>query len=141
MFESAGLEVLEPSESLRLLGEVPIGRIVFTDQAMPAVQPVNFVVDGDAVLIRTAPGSRLDAAARNAIVAFEVDDIDQDNERGWSVTVIGHAELVTDEAEVARASTLHLRCWSPDEYTHLVRIRMEIIQGRRIVTIPARLVP
>ncbi|MEQ4206705.1 pyridoxamine 5'-phosphate oxidase family protein [Actinopolymorpha sp. B17G11] len=140
MFESAGLEVLEPSESLRLLGDVPIGRIVFTDQAMPAVQPVNFIIDGDAVLIRTAPGSKLDAAARNAIVAFEVDDIDQDNERGWSVTVIGHAEMVTDEAELARVSGLPLRSWSPDERNHLIRIRMEIIQGRRIVTMPARLV-
>ncbi|MEQ7125834.1 pyridoxamine 5'-phosphate oxidase family protein [Actinopolymorpha sp. B11F2] len=140
MFESAGLEVLEPAESLRLLGDVPIGRIVFTDQAMPAVQPVNFIIDGDAVLIRTAPGSKLDAAARNAIVAFEVDDIDQDNERGWSVTVIGHAEMVTDEAELARVSGLPLRSWSPDERNHLIRIRMEIIQGRRIVTMPARLV-
>ncbi|MGH3487143.1 MAG: pyridoxamine 5'-phosphate oxidase family protein [Actinopolymorphaceae bacterium] len=140
MFESAGLEVLEPSESVRLLGAAPIGRIVFTDQAMPAVQPVNFVVDGDALLIRTAPGSKLDAAARNAIVAFEVDDIDQDNQRGWSVTVVGHAEMITDEAELQRLAGLPLRSWSPDEPTHLIRIRMEIIQGRRIVAVPARVV-
>jgi uncharacterized protein len=140
MFESAGLEVLEPSESLRLLGATPIGRIVFTDQAMPAVQPVNFVIDGDALLIRTAPGSKLDAAARNAVVAFEVDDIDHDNQRGWSVTVIGHAEMVTDEAELHRMASLPLRSWSPDERNHLIRIRMEIIQGRRIVAVPARVV-
>ncbi len=133
MFDTHGLEVLSPSECLRLLGEVPIGRVVFTDQALPAVQPVNFVVDGDCVVLRTADGSKLAAAARNAIVAFEVDEIDVEDARGWSVTVVGHAEAVTDEAEVARLSSLPIPSWSPEESVHFIRIGMEIIQGRRLM--------
>ncbi|WP_020576615.1 pyridoxamine 5'-phosphate oxidase family protein [Actinopolymorpha alba] len=132
MFDSKGLEVLQPTECLRLLSEAPIGRIVFTDQALPAVQPVNFVLDGDSVVIRTAVGSKLAAAARNSIVAFEVDDIDLKYQRGWSVTVVGHAEMVTDTSEIDRLSTLPLRPWAPGERNHFVRIRMELIHGRRI---------
>lgn len=138
MFESAGLEVLEPSESLRLLSGARIGRIIFTDQALPAVQPVNFVLDGDAVLLRTTSGSKLDAAARNAIVAFEVDDIDCEFQHGWSVTVIGHAELVTDPVEIGRLQTLPLHSWAAGEQSHFVRVQMEIIQGRRIAPPSAR---
>ena len=140
MFESAGLEVLEPSECLRLLSGASLGRIVFTDQALPAVQPVNFLMDGDAVLLRTTVGSKLDAAARNAIVAFEVDEIDLDKHRGWSVTVIGHAEVIADPVEIDRLSCLPLHAWSPTDRNHFIRIRMEIIQGRRIAPPASRAV-
>lgn len=39
-------EQLDRSEALRLLGTVPLGRIVFTHQALPAIRPVNHVVEG-----------------------------------------------------------------------------------------------
>jgi hypothetical protein len=38
------------------------------------VRPVNFCLDGDDIVIRTAAGSKLAAATRRAVVAFEVDD-------------------------------------------------------------------
>ena len=69
-------EVLGLAECQRLLGTVSIGRIVFTVGALPAVHPVNFVVDGDEILFRTNSATKLAAATRNAIVAFEVDAFD-----------------------------------------------------------------
>lgn len=39
-------EQLDRSEALRLLGTVPLGRVVFTHQALPAIRPVNHVVEG-----------------------------------------------------------------------------------------------
>src|SRR3954454_19284755 len=57
--DSAGLEVLSNEECIRLLSRVPVGRIVYTDRALPAVQPVTFVVDGWSIVIRTASRSRL----------------------------------------------------------------------------------
>ncbi len=74
--DSAGLEILSREECLDLLSSSPIGRIVFTDRALPAVQPVNFCLFEGNVVIRTMAGSKLAAAARNAVVAFEVDDFD-----------------------------------------------------------------
>src|SRR4051794_18773957 len=87
--DSAGLEVLSPHDCLALAGTMPIGRIVFTDQALPAVQPVNFLLDDGCVIIRTAEGTRLATALRGTIVAFEIDDYDVRTESGWSVTVVG----------------------------------------------------
>ena len=133
MFDSKGLEVLSSAECLRLLAEAPIGRIVFTEQALPAVQPVHYALDGDSVVIRTTVGSKLAAAARNAIVAFEVDKIDSTYREGWSVTVVGHAEMVTESKEIERLSRIPLHSWSPAEPTHFVRIRMEMVHGRRLV--------
>jgi len=137
MFDSKGLEVLAPSECLRLLGEVGIGRIVFIAQALPAIHPVQFVFDGDSVLFRTTEGFKLAAAARHDIVAFEVDDIDPEFGRGWSVTVVGHAESVTEPYEIDRLSSLPLQAWATGEDEHFVRVFVETIQGRRLV--PQRL--
>ena len=69
-------EVLGPAECRRLLETVSIGRIVFTVGALPAVHPVYFIVDGDEILFRTNSATKLAAATRNGIVAFEVDAFD-----------------------------------------------------------------
>jgi uncharacterized protein len=130
--DSAGLEVLTPSECLALAGTVSIGRIVFTERALPAVQPVNFVLDDGLVIIRTADGTKLAEALRNAIVAFEADDFDTHSEIGWSVTVVGRAEAVRDPQEVARLTRLPLRAWGPANRDRFIRIHPEYISGRRI---------
>ena len=132
MHEVAGMESLDAAECRRLLASVPIGRIVFTDQAMPAVQPVNFLVHEGAVIFRTGEGSKLAAAARDAVVAFEADDIDREYHRGWSVVVVGHAREVTDPPLRQRLSELPLRPWAPGAREHVIRIPIDVISGRRI---------
>src|ERR1700712_4514121 len=87
------LEVLEPAECRRLLGTVPIGRLAFTEGALPTIQPVRFAVLGDDVLIPARAGSKVLAASSGAIVAFEVDDFDAQGRSGWNVTVIGPARV------------------------------------------------
>ncbi|MFG2004476.1 pyridoxamine 5'-phosphate oxidase family protein [Spirillospora sp. NPDC048911] len=131
-----GLEVLGDAECLALMRSAPIGRVVFTEQALPAVQPVGFVLDGDAVVIRTPPGTKFAAATRGAVVAFETDDFDATAGTGWSVTVIGQAQAVRDPAELARLSRLPLRPWLPGPRDHFIRISCHRISGRRIVPSP-----
>ena len=89
-------------ESLALLASVPVGRIVFTRGALPAIHPVNFVLDGDAVVINTSDDPALLSAAAESIVAFEADEIDAANNEVWSVVVTGRAQLVTDSQNVER---------------------------------------
>jgi nitroimidazol reductase NimA-like FMN-containing flavoprotein (pyridoxamine 5'-phosphate oxidase superfamily) len=91
---------------LALMSSVPVGRVVYTDRALPAVTPVNFVLDGDQVTIHTASGSTLAAAVRGAVVAFQVDDVDPVALTGWSVTVVGHARLVETAEEAERLPPL-----------------------------------
>jgi uncharacterized protein len=131
--DSAGLEVLSPHDCLALAQTVPIGRIVFTDQALPAVQPVNFLLEDGCVIIRTGEGTKLAAALPHTVVAFEIDDYDVRTQSGWSVTIVGRAESVIDAAESARFARLPLRTWAPGARDHFVRIQPEYISGRRIL--------
>ncbi|MFF5209622.1 pyridoxamine 5'-phosphate oxidase family protein [Streptosporangium sp. NPDC000396] len=130
--DSAGLHVLSREECIILLSSTPIGRIVFTDRALPAVQPVNFCLDGENIIIRTTTGSKLAAATRHTVVAFEVDDFDVQARTGWSVTAVGHARAVDDSAEIARLSALPLTAWAPGGRDHFIVMQTEQISGRRI---------
>ncbi|MEU8326158.1 pyridoxamine 5'-phosphate oxidase family protein [Nonomuraea sp. NPDC048881] len=114
------------------MSSTPIGRIVFTDRALPAVQPVNFCLDGERVVIRTSIGSKLAAATRQAVVAFEADEFDPAMRTGWSVTAVGHARAVTDPAETARLAALPLSPWAPGSRDHYIVVDAEQLSGRRI---------
>lgn len=131
MFDSDTLEVLERDECLMLISEVSVGRIVFTYRALPAVLPVDFALLDDSVIIRTAGGSQLSAAARNAVVAFQADQIARDWDAGWSVTVVGHASEATDPDELAKLTALPLRR-APGRSDRYIRIAAELVSGRRI---------
>ena len=128
-----GLEVLDRDECLRLLATVKVGRVGLTSGALPTVLPVNFVLDGQRILIRTGPGSKLEAATRNAVVAFEADTFDAMYHAGWSVVVTGMATEVTDPGELDRLSSLPITRWAPTGNGRLVAISTDIVSGRRLV--------
>jgi nitroimidazol reductase NimA-like FMN-containing flavoprotein (pyridoxamine 5'-phosphate oxidase superfamily) len=132
MFDHDQAERLPVQECMRLLGETPIGRVAFTDQTLPAVAPMNFAVDGDCVIVRTRGSSKFLAAVHESVVAFQADQIDVDHGRGWSVTGVGHAEVVTDADDIARFSSLSLHAWGSDSTSRFVRIRLEAVWGRRV---------
>ncbi|MCF6475354.1 pyridoxamine 5'-phosphate oxidase family protein [Nonomuraea sp. MG754425] len=132
--DSSGLQVLSREECLRLMSTSSIGRIVFTDRALPAVQPVGFHLDGRAIVIRTTAGSKLAVATRHAVVAFETGEFDPDGRTGWSVTAIGHARAVTDPAALRRLATLPLTTWAAGLPDHYIVVETEQVSGRRIVT-------
>ena len=128
------LEHLSRQECLRLVGQVPLGRIVYTRQALPAVELVNFALhDGD-IVIRTDSGGKLAAATRGAVVAFEADSMDLAAHAGWSVTVVGYSRAVTDSEEILRLVQTGLQPWAPGERDHFIRISPEIVNGRRLGT-------
>lgn len=132
MFDSTGLRVLRRHECLKLLRTAQLGRIVYTDRAMPAIQPVPFALVQNWIVIRTVSGSKLSAAARNAVVAFEVDHFDAELNTGWSISILGHATELTDDAELALVRELGLRMWAPQQPDHFIKIDVEIISGRAL---------
>ncbi|MFI0447495.1 pyridoxamine 5'-phosphate oxidase family protein [Actinomadura sp. 6N118] len=129
--DHGGLEILAPEDCRALLAATPLGRIVFTDCALPAVQPVNYVLADGNVIIRTSRTSRLATAVHDAVVAFEIDDYDAAARIGWSVVVIGKARGVTDPGDVITLRALALDSWGPGEREHYIRIHPQIISGRR----------
>lgn len=127
-----GLEVLDHDECLRLLTEAHLGRIGVTSGALPLIFPVNYRLDGDDVLFRTAVGTKLDIATRGTIVAFEVDDFDPLSHAGWSVVVTGRARtLPTDEAE-ERLSRAPVARWAPGPDGNTVAVSLDMVSGRRL---------
>ena len=127
-----GLEELTAAECLRLLATVPVGRVAYTRQAMPAVEPVNFALDGGVIVFRTDRGGKLAAAVRRAVVAFQADELDPVTRSGWSVTVVGLSEEVTAPGEVARLGRLGLEAWAPGSRDHFIRVTPEAVTGRRL---------
>jgi nitroimidazol reductase NimA-like FMN-containing flavoprotein (pyridoxamine 5'-phosphate oxidase superfamily) len=132
--EHSGVEVIPRAECLSLLAGEVVGRIGFVLAGRPEVLPVNYVLDGEAVVFRTAPGSKLEGAVR-APVVFEADAIDKVSRSGWSVVVHGMAQEVTalDRPElVQRVRALPVDPWAPGERPHLVRVEPTSISGRRV---------
>ncbi|MEO5875776.1 MAG: pyridoxamine 5'-phosphate oxidase family protein [Streptosporangiaceae bacterium] len=135
-FDAHGLEVLERLECLELLSSVKLGRVVFTERALPAIQPMNFALDGGDVVIRTRLGSRLSRALRGAVVAFEADAFDPAGLVGWSVTMIGQSSLIADPEEISRLSRLPALPPPPGPGGDLIRISGRYLSGTRIGTAP-----
>ncbi|MEU0830304.1 pyridoxamine 5'-phosphate oxidase family protein [Streptomyces sp. NPDC005969] len=124
---------LDRQECLRLLTKVPVGRVVYTRQALPAVLPINFSLDTDtSVLLCTSPASDLVHAINGVVVAFEADDFDAATRSGWSVVVTGRATVVTDPAEQERLSQTGPTSWMPLRDTVFLRIESELVTGREL---------
>ncbi|MER6737919.1 pyridoxamine 5'-phosphate oxidase family protein [Streptomyces puniciscabiei] len=137
MSHNDGFRTLDRQECLRLLAKVPVGRLVYTRQALPAVLPVNFGLDTDfSVLVRTSATSDLVRAVDGGVVAFEADDFNADEHSGWSVVVTGRATAVTDPAEHERLSRTGPVSWVVTQNWVFLRIEAEMVTGRELVGTP-----
>ena len=127
------LESLSRNRCLELILTVPVGRIGLTIRTLPVILPVNFALVGEKIVFRTIPGTKLDAAAAGAVVAFEVDCYSPDGTSGWSVLVQGRCSEITDLAESAAMEAIPLRAWAFDEGVaqRLVCIETSLVTGRR----------
>jgi nitroimidazol reductase NimA-like FMN-containing flavoprotein (pyridoxamine 5'-phosphate oxidase superfamily) len=130
------MEVLDFEECTQLLGQIPVGRIAITVQALPMILPVNFALVDDSILFRTIPGSKLAAATSRAVVAFEVDSYQDDGRSGWSVVAQGMASKVTDPAVLEKARASGIESWAlGDQAEHVVRIGLSTLTGRRFTAL------
>ena len=127
------LFAISDEECFELIDTAHIGRIGLAMNAMPVILPVNFCTLDRKIYVRTAEGTKLDAAMARSVVAFEVDDAFPGREEGWSVLVVGIAEEVGGEKLMKQVADAGLQPWSRTEKTHIIRITPHVISGRRIV--------
>lgn len=123
---------LDRAECLWLLGTVMVGRLIFTVNALPAVRVMNFLLDGDVIVLRTAADTTAARKAAGSIVTFEADDVDEETCSGWSVTVTGRAGLVADARAIAAYSP-RMAPWAPGVRDQFLAIRVEVVEGQRII--------
>ena len=123
-----GLEQISREECLHLLATLSVGRVaVPTAQGSPLVVPVNYLLDGEVVVFRTDPGSKL-YGLRQHPVSFQVDSIDPFRRTGWSVLVQG----VAYDATPVEVEHLTVEPWTGGEKQHWVRLVPLEVSGRRI---------
>jgi nitroimidazol reductase NimA-like FMN-containing flavoprotein (pyridoxamine 5'-phosphate oxidase superfamily) len=132
MFDSNGPEVLDRHACLTLLGAARLGRIVYTERAMPAIQPVPFVLRGETIILCMSWCGKLSAAVRDTVVAFEAGWFSDDLNSGWSVRVIGRATEISAPEELAELAAIPLRSWDTSANGHYLRVTADLISGRRL---------
>lgn len=127
---------LSRDESLRLLGNVTFGRIVFISRAMPALRFVVHAMDGDGLLIGLRYEPELAALLRRVChVVYEADMLDAATRLGWSVVLTGGAGLVEEPQEVKQAQ-IRLQAWPGELVDVVVRLRPELVTGFRVAAGP-----
>ncbi len=131
------LTELTEAECMRLLAGIPLGRIVFTHRALPAIRPVNHIVENGYIVIRSHPGSAIVSAAQSSVVvAYEADAIDPDSWLGWSVIVTGTARLIWDAEDMLRYGQKLIARVAGDK-NQFIQIAPEFISGFELSGLPA----
>ncbi|AAT89929.1 conserved hypothetical protein [Leifsonia xyli subsp. xyli str. CTCB07] len=92
--------------------------------------PVDYVVDGPSIALRTADGRKLEAFRAGGLVAFEIDH--HDDRESWSVLARGRPRVVTDARDVRRLDDIAWPRWIPVSVYSYVEIAVDQISGRRI---------
>jgi nitroimidazol reductase NimA-like FMN-containing flavoprotein (pyridoxamine 5'-phosphate oxidase superfamily) len=124
-----GLLILSRAECLRLLQPGGVGCIGLPDRGAPLLRPVNFALQGDALVIRTGHGRIMEAAQRTDPASLESQAIDPLEHTGWSVIVTGKlAELPTDAVTLG----LPLRAWASGRKDRFVALTLDEVSGLRI---------
>lgn len=130
--EPIWVEHLPAEECWRLLGASPVGRVGVLVDSAPEIYPVNHVVDGESIVFRTAPGTKLHGLFRSPSVCFQVDGIDPDTHTGWSVLVKGRAIILRRPVALHQVASLPLDHWTDTDKPDWVRITAHEVTGRRI---------
>jgi nitroimidazol reductase NimA-like FMN-containing flavoprotein (pyridoxamine 5'-phosphate oxidase superfamily) len=119
--------VMTTDECWEMLRANEFGRLAFHLAGEVHLTPINYAVEHDLLLFRTAEGSKLLGVVMNPDVAFEIDEFDEHHAR--SVVVRGVARRL-EEHEEYRAENVPLRPWVPTLKYDVVEIRPTEISGR-----------
>jgi len=125
---------LTEDESWQLLASTSLGRVVFTMRALPAIRPVNHLIDDKTIIIRSHHRAAIVAHAADggSVVCYEADELDPVRHTGWSVIATGMARLIRNPAAVSRYKQM-LEPWTAGQMDYVIAIKPQIITGIRLV--------
>lgn len=122
---------LDRSECLRLVASRSVGRLGLTIGALPTVIPVNYRLIGERLYFRIGDDEKLRAATTCAVVAFQVDDIDESEHGGWSVVLTGIAEPIEHADIQERLESIGIPDWLPAARHAIVGLATDVVAGCR----------
>ena len=123
------IEDLSAAECEELLRAGLVGRVAFWADG-PHVVPINYAVSGSTLVLRTTAESQLATRAPGTVVALEIDNLDYEGHRGWSVVATGTCLTIDDPDEVI--DSWEPRPWADGERESYLGITWERLTGRRI---------
>ncbi len=126
-----GITVLDVHDCWDLLRQADVGRLAVTLHDEPEIFPINFVVDRDTVVFRSAQGTKLVGAVEGRTVAFEADGYNAEAGEAWSVIIKGRATEIERNHELFEVMHLPLFPWHAGRKHHFVRIEPLGVSGRR----------
>ncbi|MEV8546578.1 pyridoxamine 5'-phosphate oxidase family protein [Streptomyces sp. NPDC051572] len=137
----AALRMIEVSgtEALWLLEGSALGRLVYPQRDLTVVRPGRHTWEYGRVVVRTpAP-----AAAIPVDATYHVDEVREATGTGWSVTVAGPVDVITDPDEAALPHSLEgmggapirrtLSGWTHGPHDNLLRLHPTTVSGFRLV--------
>lgn len=126
---------LSPAECRELLETDTVGRVGFVAPGGPRILPVNFALVGEAIELRTTAFSELARHAPGHQIAFEIDHLDTERRRGWSVVAQGLCEWVHDPDAFERnrgQSQPQPQPWAAGARPVHLRLAWRELTGRRV---------
>ncbi len=126
------LEELDPAECRRLLAATSIGRLGYQTDREPRIEPVNYALAGETVVIRTAPRTEMARFAPGQTVAFETDQVDEFLQTGWSVLAVGELNAVSAESLRMLAAGQMPDPWAEGPRSVFLQLGTNELTGRRV---------
>jgi uncharacterized protein len=124
---------LSEGQCRELLGAGLVGRVAICTPVGPHIVPVNYAIVDDSVVLRTTPYSVVGTQGAGAMMAFEVDELDHERRRGWSVVARGRAEAITEADELHRIrQAWEPYAWADGPRNLVLRLRWSELTGRRL---------
>ena len=124
---------LTAEECLSLLASRSVGRIGVVTPNGPVIFPVNYSLAKDAIVFRTLPYGVIANHAHEAAVAFEVDDLDDTMQEGWSVLATGTSRRIEDPDQVRSIREgLDPEPWVDGQRNLYFCVEWSNLSGRRI---------
>ena len=125
---------LSENECIKLLADHTAGRVGFMGSDGPQILPVSYQYRFGSVIFRTSPVGALSGLARRTSVAFEIDRIDERNQSGWSVLILGFAEEMVHNRLLASAWEAGPVPWADGTRNLFIEIKPRKISGRSVHT-------
>ena len=124
---------LTVAECRDLLATDTVGRVAFVTPSGPRIVPVNYALDGAALEVRTTSYSELAIYAPGTEIAFEIDQLDSERRRGWSVVAHG----VCERADPPGSGSWHRDGPAPEPWAGgvrpvFLRLPWRELTGRRV---------
>lgn len=119
---------LSREECWEYLKTATVARLAVSVGGEVDIFPINIHADGETVLFRTAPGTKLLELTVNSRVALEADAHTEAD--AWSVVIKGTAREVQHQAEIDAADASPLDPWVPTLKYRYVKVVPTTMTGR-----------